>query len=169
LWQQLSVIETFPQLIGYDPAVYQYFKTQHRLCGYDVNVTYPQTAGTFPTLQIYFPQNDETPIRERWLSRQSITTKSFFVSALKDRHAQLTAGIDKREERAAQAAQWKRDLAGRSNGTIDTWYYCDLFDELSDYAVNFTFPWSESNCIVLCHVCTMLNGACYRHVINCTV
>lgn len=28
---QLSVIETFPQLIGYDPQVYQYFKEQHVL------------------------------------------------------------------------------------------------------------------------------------------
>jgi hypothetical protein len=25
---QLSFIETFPQLIGYDPEVYQYFKEQ---------------------------------------------------------------------------------------------------------------------------------------------
>jgi carboxypeptidase D len=156
-------------MIGYDPAVYQYFKTQHHLCGYDVNVTYPQTGGTFPTLQIYFPQQTETPIRERWLSRQSIVTKSSFVSALKDRYAQLTGAIDKREERAARATQWKRDLAGRGNGTIDTWYYCDLFDELSDYAVNFTFPWSEFNWIILCHVYKILNDVFYRYIINCTV
>ena len=26
--QQLSILETFPQLIGYDPAVYNYFKEQ---------------------------------------------------------------------------------------------------------------------------------------------
>jgi hypothetical protein len=26
---QLSVIETFPQLIGYDPEVYNYFKEQY--------------------------------------------------------------------------------------------------------------------------------------------
>ncbi|KAF8524845.1 Alpha/Beta hydrolase protein [Hysterangium stoloniferum] len=30
----ISVIETHPQLINYDPAVYEYFKEQQHLCGY---------------------------------------------------------------------------------------------------------------------------------------
>ena len=34
-----------------------------------------------------------------------------------------------------------RSLADRANGTIDPWYGCDLYDEMIDYAVNFTFPW----------------------------
>ena len=37
----------------------------------------------------------------------------------------------------------KRDLSQRSNGTIDSWYGCFIYDELIDYAVNFTFPWCE--------------------------
>ena len=42
-----------------------------------------------------------------------------------------------------QREQWKRDLAGRANGTLDPWYLCDLFDEVFEYALNFTFPWSK--------------------------
>ena len=37
--------------------------------------------------------------------------------------------------------QRKRDLSGRANGTLDPWYGCDVFDEMWEYAVNFTFPW----------------------------
>ena len=37
----------------------------------------------------------------------------------------------------------KRDLSLRANGTIDPWYGCFLFDEMVDYALNYTWPWSE--------------------------
>ena len=38
--------------------------------------------------------------------------------------------------------QWKRDLTGRPNGTIDPWYGCDIWQEMWDYTFNSTFPWS---------------------------
>ena len=37
----------------------------------------------------------------------------------------------------------KRDLSGRANGSIDPWYGCFLNDELDDYALNFSLPWSK--------------------------
>ena len=46
------------------------------------------------------------------------------------------------EQRNMKREQWKRDLSGRANGTIDPWYGCSLFQEMVDYAINFTFPWS---------------------------
>jgi hypothetical protein len=49
-------------------------------------------------------------------------------------------GSSTREKRGSQ---WKRDLSGRANGTLDPWYGCDMFDELLDYALNFTQPWGE--------------------------
>ena len=50
---------------------------------------------------------------------------------------------DKREmQREKRQRSWKRDLSLRANGTIDPWYGCNLLDELVEYAVNFTFPWS---------------------------
>ena len=41
----------------------------------------------------------------------------------------------------------KRDLSQRSNGTIDSWYGCFIYDELIDYALNFSAPWSA--CLLL--------------------
>ena len=46
-------------------------------------------------------------------------------------------------ERLQKKEQWKRDLTGRANGTIDPWYACDLYDEMIDYALNFSLPWSR--------------------------
>ena len=40
----------------------------------------------------------------------------------------------------------KRDLSLRANGTIDSWYGCFLYDELIDYALNFSAPWSACLC-----------------------
>ncbi|KAI1792416.1 alpha/beta-hydrolase [Ganoderma leucocontextum] len=37
--------------------------------------------------------------------------------------------------------EWKRDAAGQA--ILDPWYGCDLFDEMWDYALNFTFPWTN--------------------------
>ncbi len=36
----------------------------------------------------------------------------------------------------------KRDLSLRANGTIDSWYGCFIYDELLDYATNYSAPWS---------------------------
>lgn len=46
------------------------------------------------------------------------------------------------EERLVKRDQWKRDLTGRANGTIDPYYQCDLFQEMVDYALNYSLPWS---------------------------
>ena len=37
----------------------------------------------------------------------------------------------------------KRDLIGRANGTIDPWYGCFIYDEMIDYALNYTYPWGR--------------------------
>ena len=39
--------------------------------------------------------------------------------------------------REAKRQQWKRDLSGRANGTIDSWYACFLETEL--YGICFSF------------------------------
>ncbi|KAK7018465.1 Alpha/beta-hydrolase [Favolaschia claudopus] len=129
----LNVIETYPQLIGYDPEVFDYFKMQTHLCGYDLNLTYPQN-GHFP------PLNDPSfgsdfAIASARLSRKAFTKQIARLSKanLSKRHS---------ESQLAKRETWKRDLAGRPSGTIDPWYGCFLYFELMDYAVNFTFPWN---------------------------
>lgn len=148
----VTVLETYPQVIGYDTEVFKYFEEQSHLCGYDVNLTYPQN-GTIPTVGYTAGGNPESigdqsrklkfsqrqTFRSRLLSRfQKRSDTEELRSLTKSRH------FRKREDRRHEWIQSKRDLTGRANGTIDSWYGCDLYDEMLDYAINFTFPWSLS-------------------------
>ena len=164
----MTVIETYPQLIGYDQQVYEYFKEQYvifnirnaatdklfrsHLCGYDLNLSYPQN-GTFPTLNLPFNENFDTRAKRRKAGKTML-----FKQALKQDILERRTGIIKRntprdEERLVKREQWKRDLSGRANGTIDPWYECDIYDEMIDYALNFSLPWSK------CYVGRCNNGA----------
>ncbi|KAG2747251.1 alpha/beta-hydrolase [Suillus brevipes Sb2] len=146
----LSVIETYPQVIGYDTDVFEYFREQEELCGYDIVLEYPQN-GHFPTLNYTSGANPNTSgmsASGRYRARQGRFSKNLFLAEMEQRYnARLakrdTSNLSKHERLRARDA-WKRDLAGRANGTIDTWYGCDVYDEMLDYAINFTFPWSLS-------------------------
>lgn len=140
------VIETFPQMIGYDPAVYAYFKEQHHLCGYDLNLTYPQMNGTFPTLEDFEPTSATRFANAKRLGRP--TASDFLADvASRARLRGITTGVplDKRalEEREETRSLWHRDLSGRPNGTIDPYYGCYLIEEAIDYALNYSAPWSK--------------------------
>ncbi|KAI9066342.1 alpha/beta-hydrolase [Trametes sanguinea] len=56
----VNVIETYPALIGYDQDVFNYFREQEHLCGFDLNLTYPQN-GHFPTLNLDYAVNFTFP------------------------------------------------------------------------------------------------------------
>ncbi|KAI0333871.1 alpha/beta-hydrolase [Cubamyces sp. BRFM 1775] len=130
----LSIIETYPQLIAYDTAVFEYFREQEHLCGYDLNFTYPQD-GRFPTLQYIKP------------SFGSSMSSSSRLNAATWRRLQLRTVVEHAERAMTErmkrgTAVGKRDLSMRANGTIDPWYGCSLYGEMIDYAVNFSLPWS---------------------------
>ncbi|KAJ7027721.1 alpha/beta-hydrolase [Mycena alexandri] len=142
----LNVIETYPALIGYDQQVFEYFREQTHLCGFDLNLTYPQN-GHFPTLDLVRPTSNSAlsesllnpaEYRARTL-RESVSTKFTEVHG----SDALLKRSDLQQRREVEHQQWKRDLSGRANGTIDPFYGCFLLDALIDYAVNFTFPWSN--------------------------
>ncbi|KAJ7831716.1 alpha/beta-hydrolase [Mycena olivaceomarginata] len=142
----LNVIETYPALIGYDQQVFEFFREQTHLCGFDLNLTYPQN-GHFPTLNLIRPtqhlalsQSLLEPTEDRARTLQKTASARF--TELHGRDA-LFKRSDFHERREAEHQQWKRDLSGRANGTIDPFYGCSLLDELIDYAVNFTFPWTN--------------------------
>ena len=109
------------------------------LCGFDLNLTYPQ-HGHFPTLNGIagpLPSN----------SSQRALKKSILKSALKTDDRMKRTNMNARNleldiARMQKRDQWKRDLRGRANGTIDPWYGCDIYDEMIDYALNFSLPWS---------------------------
>ncbi|RDX43821.1 alpha/beta-hydrolase [Lentinus brumalis] len=144
----VNVIETYPALIGYDHDVFNYFREQTHLCGFDLNLTYPQN-GHFPTLNLVQPTEDSAqsqsllnPTENRAKSLHATVAEKFTAVHGKP---DLTKRFEFHERREEQRQQWKRDLSGRANGTIDPFYGCFLLDELIDYAVNFTFPWSNGD------------------------
>ncbi|KAL4065995.1 Alpha/Beta hydrolase protein [Scleroderma citrinum] len=140
----VNVLETYPQIIGYDTDVLNYFKEQTALCGYDLTLEYPQ-IGHFPTLT-YTAGANPNASASFGRYKSPLTKHSLMLDAQNrfyTRLAKRSGRLSKRERLRAQDA-WKRDLAGRGNGTIDAWYGCDVYNEMLDYAVNFTFPWSLS-------------------------
>ncbi|KAF7378053.1 Carboxypeptidase [Mycena sanguinolenta] len=137
----LTIIETYPQLINYDPDVYAYFKTQEHLCGYDLNFTCPQN-GHFSTLV-----NPFTTISQASSSASS-ALKSLIKSStalVKAKGSSKPLSLNRREaiRREESRQEWKRSLAGRADGTLDPMYGCYLLDEMWDYAVNFSSPWAS--------------------------
>lgn len=113
------------------------------LCGYDLNLTYPQN-GHFPTLNP--PFNDEGGITaDRHRKLKDSLFKQAFKNDMFDRRREYTKrNLDPPTARRLEKRDaWKRDLSGRANGTIDPWYECDLYFEMIEYALNFSIPWSE--------------------------
>ncbi|KAF8637623.1 hypothetical protein AX17_002692 [Amanita inopinata Kibby_2008] len=134
----LSIIETYPQLIGYDPDVFKYFKEQSHLCGFDISLSYPQN-GIIPSVEYVGPTQRNVPFFMKKLRFQ----KGYVLEQLKRRSLAVEESFDTRSLQDTKALG-KRDLTGRANGTIDSWYGCLLLDEFIDYAINFTFPWNAS-------------------------
>ncbi|KAJ7263016.1 alpha/beta-hydrolase [Mycena rebaudengoi] len=132
----LTTIQTYPQLINFDPDVFNYFKTLEHLCGLDINLTYPQN-GPLPTPKdSSFGYKGRPPLRN--------APKLFKSLIAQGGHISKPPTLPKRELalREERRQAWKRDLSNRPNGTLDPWYGCFLFAEMTDYALNYSFPWS---------------------------
>jgi carboxypeptidase D len=158
----MSLIETFPQLIGYDPVVYEYFKEQlvvttsllkaqliticyrAHLCEYDLNLTYPQQGDKFPTLKELLPSRlgaVNGQLSPQILLKANSMHKALIDELVKPRKEDITPrDLQLRQD---SQAKWKRDLSLRANGTIDPWYGCLLTFQLAEYAFNYTYPWSK--------------------------
>ena len=139
------------------------FVIRSHLCGLDINLTYPQTGGNFPSVNLTTGLNSNTTssnqdndsedgdqnaektsddsTKSSKKSKRHISQRSFF-SEVRARYAQnkpsTGSGTQKRSVE-------KRDLTGRANNSIDPWYGCFVWDEMVDYAVNYTYPWSTSD------------------------
>jgi carboxypeptidase D len=110
-----------------------------RICGYDLDLKYPETK-KYPTIT--------APMGGLWkswgLPGAKFSHMSKFQSRLRTNLAKAPAYHDKRKRGLAHR-EWKRDLSARPNGTIDPWYGCDLTAFVLEYALNFTYPWSNGS------------------------
>ncbi|KAF5358669.1 hypothetical protein D9758_007755 [Tetrapyrgos nigripes] len=166
LYEEISTVntlETYPAIINFDPDVFLYFKEQlsttsvgEHLCNYDINLTYPQTGGHFPPLVDPFDTTVDLAAsvaasRSRRLTANARKEKTLSwarrATGDMDNVERRDSGLSDltsraREEREEKRLAWKRDLTGRPNGTLDPMYGCFLYEEMLDYAENFTFPWT---------------------------
>ena len=111
------------------------------LCGYNLTLKYPETQ-KFPTIApplggLLSGQGGSSKTQLRYS-----TYSSTFRSRLRTSLASASANLDKRKRELSQR-EWKRDLSTRANGTLDPWYGCDLLDFVIDYALNYTYPWTN--------------------------
>jgi carboxypeptidase D len=108
-----------------------------------LNLTYPQN-GHFRTLRDP-RQREGAPARFAALNRlkKSPLTLLKAVQAKKGKSKLLP--VKRREvlRREERRQEWKRSIAGRPNGTLDPFYGCFLFEEMWDYAFNFSSPWTQ--------------------------
>ena len=84
------------------------------LCGYDLNLTYPQ-KGLLPDVKLIAPTQRQVPFALSTLSRKSSFFKELF------RRSQSADQSLTRRDREERKNAWKRDLSLRENGTIDPW------------------------------------------------
>ncbi|KAJ7741263.1 alpha/beta-hydrolase, partial [Mycena metata] len=121
----IALIETYPQLIGYDPEVFEYFKEQYQLCGFDFTLEYPPTGPLFYGSAPSSSSGNLKAVKSAWKKVWSRTQNP---------------PISKREQ-SDRVLAWKRDLPP-NNGTINPTWGCSLVDELVDWALTNSFPWT---------------------------
>ena len=114
---------------------------RNRLCGYNIDLKYPETQ-KYPTIIAPLGAYGSSVAGSSKSKLRYSTFASAFKSRLRTNLARAPANLDKRKRKLAQK-DWKRDLSTRPNGTIDPWYGCDLFDFVIDYALNYTYPWTN--------------------------
>jgi carboxypeptidase D len=130
----MALLDTFPQLINFDPKVYDYFAEQFKLCGFNFAFAYPETQGPFPTLEL--PGNGTGGQRIKHVSSKL----KELVLLLEDAQGQR----DDPHRLALEKRQGENHPVPPLTGKINGWYGCYLVEELLDFAHNYTIPWRTS-------------------------
>ncbi|KAJ4480940.1 alpha/beta-hydrolase [Lentinula aciculospora] len=133
-----QVVETYPQLIGYDIGFFDYIQEQNHLCGYDLNLTYPQLGGKFPSLEVKYGNIGE---RVHGFSRRSSSLIGHHrrTIAHKNFNSPWAKQTKTRPRSENDPSSFNKTLAGE----INTYYGCDIRDMVLEYTLNNTYPWSE--------------------------
>ena len=131
----MTILDTFPQLINFDPRIYEYFAEQFTLCGFNLTFSYPETHGRFPPLG--FKGNG---ISRLHVNKQGSKKLKELVSLLADTEQQ---GYDHRRL-ALEKRQGEMYTVPALTGKINRWYGCWLVEEVLDFAHNYTVPWRTS-------------------------
>lgn len=89
--------------------------SREHLCGFDINLTYPQ-EGIIPTVNFIDARDRDVPFLER-----KNYAKRGLVAEITQRYAELDPTERDLLARQRERGTWKRDLSLRANGTLDPW------------------------------------------------
>ncbi|KAJ4500491.1 Alpha/Beta hydrolase protein [Lentinula lateritia] len=134
----LQVVETYPQLIGYDTSFYDYIREQNHLCGYDLNLTYPQLGGKFPSVEVKYGSIGD---RVQGLSRRdsNLIGGSNRNVPPKNFNSPWSKRAKSQSRRQSDSPSFNTTLTEK----INDYYGCDIRDMVFEYTLNYTYPWSE--------------------------
>ena len=130
----MAILDTFPQLINFDPKVYDYFAEQFTLCGYNLTFSYPETHGHFPPFG--FQGNGNSLQRVKKASQKLKELTLLLADAERQGHDLPKLALEKR--------QGNKYPVPALTGKINSWYGCWLVEEVLDFAHNYTIPWRAS-------------------------
>ncbi|KAG8864445.1 hypothetical protein FRC20_010191 [Serendipita sp. 405] len=151
-YSTLSVLQSYPQLIGFEPSVYEYFVEQYNLCGYNLTLEYP-ASNPYPRLRDPYmdpgvtskaeSNGEETPpmANSRWRGLDALAMIQDTVELYKIPHEKRSEEISFNGKRFVKRQQTSPGSVLAPIGTIDSYYGCFLMEQLWDYATNYTAPW----------------------------
>jgi carboxypeptidase D len=153
-YSTVGIMQTYPQLFGFNTNVYEYFVEQYNLCGYNLTLSYPSTS-PYPTLRA-----------SGKLSNSTGDDTSDDDDSEDDAARRMKRLLDLYDMQSVKAVDGAIMIRGRQygkrdttvtppslspTGVIDPLYQCRVLEHLEDYAKNFTVPWSESYFYPLSH------------------
>ncbi|PVF93037.1 alpha/beta-hydrolase [Serendipita vermifera] len=138
-YSALNILHSYPQLIGFNTNVYEYFVEQYNLCGYNVSLKYPALE-PYPVLRDPTKSPNITSCRRS----HDMDIHNRLRIILRDYELAERAGL------VGGDTKWKRQSADESNprangpiGRLDETWGCAIVQEILAYAVNESVPWSE--------------------------
>jgi carboxypeptidase D len=150
-YSTVQIMQTYPQLFGFQSNVYEYFVEQYNLCGYNLTLSYPSSS-PYPTLRatghLSKDSGDDTSDDDDDDDSDDIETND---TAKRVRRLLELYDIQSRNaievrgrgyvKRATNATVAPPPLS--PTGVIDPDYQCHVLEHLEHYAQNFTVPWSK--------------------------
>jgi hypothetical protein len=163
-YSALNILHSYPQLIGFDTSVYEYYVEQYNFCGYNVSLKYPAPEPypplRDPTASMHGIMCTKEESRESESDRRRDITQTSATSLgrqLYDRdiHNQLTTLIH-RYNLASEAglipgdSKWKRQTDDETHpfihgpiGRLNETSGCFLVEDILRNAAEYFVPWSR--------------------------
>ncbi|KAG8824603.1 hypothetical protein FRC17_009066 [Serendipita sp. 399] len=149
-YSTISLIQSFPQLIGFQPSVYEYFVEQYNLCGYNLTLEYP-ASNPYPPIRDPYEDNgvtlkkgEEPPAiaSSRWRGLDALAMIQESLELFKISHEDKRADeISIDGMRFVKRQQTSPGPSLAPIGTINPRYGCFLMEELWEYVTDYVVPW----------------------------